>query len=550
MKKNGGPSRKTSSGSGSGSDSDSEIRRGIDSLRISNGEAASARRRSFSRSSSDSDSGLNVNGRSIMLRPRGRPLSPRTRAVLEAQGIPDPDAPHHPNMRVRTGARCYVPPARNAPLAPLAPLAPPVPPVAAAARLHLRPINRTPAEQLRVEKLQKKYDKKRRMREQEAEGMREIWCAPSGVLLPNTPDFRFWGQYSGEVVLALPPGRMESYAKSCYLTVDEIEKELEGIYCTDPLPPLPTAILAGPRFVEDDFGSGTIHGFTVQEEEAGGRCNEDIRRIYRTFMTYCESGIDSMWGSRSLERMRLGREERERLYEEKMFSRKPVILPEVLYMTFRDIEEFVRIPPEQRNLATFVNERRQVWLKRSEDAGFSAVYLRKRRDLSYDYDNPEDMQLLDEIYDSEGGTDISFETSSSSSNGGGCAAASDSSRSDSSDGSDGGGAAVAFGSPRSDSSDGSDGGGAAVAFGSPRSAGSGGGGPAVAFGSPRSAGSGGDSMNGDGSFGGKRRKSTMKRNARSASSKLTRAGRKRSLRKYKKTTKRTGKKKLRYTRRR
>jgi hypothetical protein len=403
--------------------------------------------------------------------------------------------------------------------------------VAAAARLHLRPINRTPAEQLRVEKLQKKYDKKRRMREQEAEGMREIWCAPSGVLLPNTPDFRFWGQYSGEVVLALPPGRMESYAKSCYLTVDEIEKELEGIYCTDPLPPLPTAILAGPRFVEDDFGSGTIHGFTVQEEEAGGRCNEDIRRIYRTFMTYCESGIDSMWGSRSLERMRLGREERERLYEEKMFSRKPVILPEVLYMTFRDIEEFVRIPPGQRNLATFVNERRQVWLNRSEDAGFSAVYLRKRRDLSYDYDNSEDMQLLDEIYDSEGGTDVSYKTSSSSSNGGGCAAASDSSRSA---GSGGGGPAVAFGSPRSDSSDGSGGGGAAVAFGS-----------------PRSAGSGGDSMNGDdSSFGGKRRKSTMKRNARSASSKFTRAGRKRSLRKYKKTTKRTGKKKPRYTRRR
>jgi hypothetical protein len=264
-----------------------------------------------------------------------------------------------------------------------------------------------------------------------------------------------------------------------------------------------------------------MHGFTVQEEEAGGGCNEDIRSLYSRFMNFCGSGrkhpLDAKWAPMSLERMRLGGPERERLYDEEIDSRTPVILPEVLHMTFRDIEEFVRIPPGQRNLANFVDERRQVWLQRVKRADFGPLYARKRQDLKYDYDNPGDIRLLDVFDESDDETDKgSFGTSSSSSNGGGGAAA--------------------FDSPRSDGSDGFGGGGAA-AFDSPSS--------------PRSDDSGGDSMNGDGSsLGGKRRKSTMKRNARSASSKLTRARRKRSLRKYKKTTKRTGKKKPRYTRRR
>jgi hypothetical protein len=389
--------------------------------------------------------------------------------------------------------------------------------VAAPRSSFLRPINRRPEEQRRLDKIQKGIDNKRRLQEQETERMRETWCAPAGDLLPNTPDFRFWGKFSREVVLVLPPRMMDSHAKSCYLTVDEIEEELIGIYCTEPLRPLPTAVLAPPKFVEDAGGSGTMHGFTVQEEAAGGRCNEDIRSLYSRFMNFCGSGrkhpLDAKWAPMSLERMRLGREEIENLYDQKIGT--PVILPEVLHMTFRDIEEFVRIPQEQRNLANFVDERRQVWLQREKRADFGHLYARKRQDLKYDYDNQEDMRLLDVFDGSDDETDKgSFEMSSDGGGGGG-------------------GAAAALDSSRSDSSDG---------FG--------GGGGAAELDSPRSYGSGGDSMEGSAAFGGKRRKSTMKRNARSASSKLTRARRKRSLRKHKKTTKRTGKKKPRYTRRR
>lgn len=317
----------------------------------------------------------------------------------------------------------------------------------------------------------------RRTMDQERADARVDWLVPSGELLPyNKRDFRFWGQYSGEVVLVLPLSTLtpwESAPARCYLTVDEIDQELKSVYCREPLPSPPPSPSVSPPYpayvghsaIDDDYRDHIPGG---QEAPVTTPAPIEIVKLYTKLSTNCGFGrfqgaVDfNKWLYRSTKRMSAGQDELEIEAEEVLTLDDDTLPYKIFEITFRDIEEFVRQDPSERNLQNFVNERRAERLDGQDDPSFEH-YPSFRSDLRYDDNDQEHVDARDDEFDSERDT--------------------------------------------------------------------------------------GDEMS-DSGYGGKRRKSTIKRNARRTASKRTYARRARSSRKYKKTTKRNGKKKTRSTRKR
>jgi hypothetical protein len=257
----------------------------------------------------------------------------------------------------------------------------PIPPISNEERLRRLRLQRAQRAQ-RVQAAIDRNNKARIARDSQID-----WLVPSGQLLPEADKtFRYWGQNKNEVVLVLPPSPLTDmrHPLECHVTVEELQTAIGNLHCLTAVPPPPRERQSRrPDFGGDidDHGNGAS-AYVADSDDDVPVAPPEILRIYLTLLRYCglgpfsESPDFGLWEFRSTMRRKAGQE----MVEEDSF-------PEVLHVTFHDIEMFIRQPPGTRNLQRFIDENRSDWLTRWREPVLVSPHVWFRSDLRFERDD-------------------------------------------------------------------------------------------------------------------------------------------------------------------
>ena len=335
-----------------------------------------------------------------------RELSPDTMGSLRAAGIPH-DPTQHPNYDQRT-RRAYLPEydplsagaagaaVRVLPLPPRRPLPP--------------QMRRIGLSDQQLQANQALIDARNEARI--ARDRRINWLNPNGQLVAGAVDgFRYWGQYTNEVVLVLPPSSLMMWLGGppveCYVTVEELQEEIRDLHCRALVPPPPSHRR---QFGDDDHeiyhGNG---GPADDDDDDVPVAPREILDVYLRFLRnyglgpFSSSDDFKLWEYRSMMRRTAGRDRMDDL--DHIDALAPP--PQVLRMTFYDIEVFVRRPPMERNLQEFIEAQRSVWLRRQSDPDDFGLYCQYRDDLRFEGEGARDAFNAEFASDGDTGSDRS-----------------------------------------------------------------------------------------------------------------------------------------------